>query len=561
MIGLPAGSLAATGIAGLDQILHGGLPAGRSTLIVGTPGSGKTVLALQFIVNGALIAREPGLLFTFEEAPARLRAATHDLGLPTDSADLVHIYDGRPVLDAIGGGAFDLGGLVAVVGTELRRHGIKRLAFDGLDALFGMSGSSEVSGREFRRLVELADGEGVTSLISLKPGRGDQEVPLSFNTLEYAADAVIRLGYRIEHGLQQRILRIVKIRQAGFATGEHPFIITGHGLDVSYAPAVKAEPNILSERISTGVLHLDHMMAGGLLRGSTTLISGLPGTAKSTLGASFLEAGLKVGERCLLIALDEPAAQLVANMQSVGIDLLSFSKSNQLATLSINAAAAIAEEHYLTIERVIEAESPTLLVIDPVSAFEKAGGRAIARLVIERLTWLVKSRGMTAIFTAVADSQSGELESTTAHVSAIADTWIHLSFAVKGGERNRTLTIVKSRGTAHSNQLREMLLSADGITLQEVYQIQGEFLLGTARLERELEHKREMTAREVHVKSLLRELDERKEIALAKLRDAERELLELNDRMSDGVREAASLAAGVIHDRTEIDAARSSGAP
>jgi circadian clock protein KaiC len=151
------------------------------------------------------------------------------------------------------------------------------------------------------------------------------------------------------------------------------------------------------------------------------------------------------------------------------------------------------------------------------------------------------------------------LETTTAQVSAIADTWIHLSFAVKGGERNRTLTIVKSRGTAHSNQLREMLLSNAGITLQDVYQIQGEFLLGTARLEREQEHKREMTAREVHVKNLLRELDERKEIALAKLRDAERELLELNERMAAGVQEAESLAAGVIHDRTEIDAARSSG--
>jgi circadian clock protein KaiC len=559
MNGPPVARHTATGIAGLDQILRGGLPAGRCTLIVGSPGSGKTTLALQFVVNGALRTGEAGMLLTFEESPDRLRDAARSLGLRPESDDLVHIYDGRPVLDALSNGEFDLGGLVAVVGADARRLGVKRVAFDGLDALFAVSGKAEVTGREFRRLVELTDAEALTALISLKPGLGEHDVPHQYESIEYAANGVIRLSYRIERGLLQRILRVVKIRQAGYAAGEHPFIITGHGLDVSYDAAIKTEPVISFERVSTGVPQLDHMMVGGLLRGSTTLISGLPGTAKSTLGASFLAAGLGAGERGLLIALDEPSAQLIANVRSVGIDLAPYAASGQLATISLNAASAIADEHYLTIERVIDTQQPTLLVIDPASAFKKAGGREVARMVIERLTWLVKSRGMTAIFTAVADSQFGELETTTAQVSAIADTWIHLSFAVKGGERNRTLTIVKSRGTAHSNQLREMLLSNAGITLQDVYQIQGEFLLGTARLEREQEHKREMTAREVHVKNLLRELDERKEIALAKLRDAERELLELNERMAAGVQEAESLAAGVIHDRTEIDAARSSG--
>jgi circadian clock protein KaiC len=555
----PIAQQTATGIAGLDRVLHGGLPAGRNTLIIGTPGSGKTVLALQFIVNGAQLWHEPGLLVSFEESPERQRDAMRGLGLRAEFDDFVHVYDGRPMLDAVSSGAFDLSGLVAVVGADARRLGIKRIAFDGLDALFAISGKAEVSGHEFRRLVDFTDAAALTSLICLKPGRGNDDVPQQFDAVEYAADAVIRLAYRIEHGLLQRIVRVVKIRQAGYAAGEHPFIITGHGLDVSYAATMRTEPPISFERVSTGVPQLDQMMLGGLLRGSTTLISGLPGTAKSTLGASFLAAGLEAGERCLLIALDESASQLLANVQSVGIDLKPFVDSGQLALLSLNAASAIAEEHYLTIERLIETHHPSLLVIDPVSAFEKAGGRSVARIVIERLTWLVKSRGMTAIFTAVADSQFGELESTTAHVSAIADTWIHLSFAVKGGERNRTLTIVKSRGTAHSNQLREMVLSGSGISLQDVYQIQGEFLLGTARLEREQENKREMTAREVHVKNLLRELDERKQLALAKLRDAERELLELNEHMAAGVQEAELLAAGALNDRTEINAARSTG--
>jgi circadian clock protein KaiC len=211
------------------------------------------------------------------------------------------------------------------------------------------------------------------------------------------------------------------------------------------------------------------------------------------------------------------------------------------------------------IERAIATHKPTLLAIDPITAFEKAGGSDVAQLVVERLTWLIKAYGIAAVFTAVANSTLGEIESTASHVSTIADTWIHLSFAVRGGERNRTLTIVKSRGTAHSNQLREMILSSSGITLQEVYQIQGDFLLGTARLEREHEQKRDMQTRELNAKNLLRELDEQKGIALSKLRDAERELLEVNERMAQGLKESASFDAVALHDRSEVDASRGGG--
>jgi circadian clock protein KaiC len=550
--------ITATGISGLDGVLHGGLPKGKNALIIGTPGSGKTMLALQFIVQGILRFNQPGMFVSFEEAPEMLRAVAAGLGLPPDSpaAQQLHVLDGRPIINALDGGAFDIGGLVAIVGDDARRLGIQRVAFDGLDALFAVSANGAVSWREFRRLVDVTDAAGLTSLICLKPGFGNDDLPSKFDAIEYSAEAVIRLGYRVSNGLVQRILRIVKIRNAGFAAGEHPFVITKQGIDVSFYPAVKSEPLLSLERVSIGVPQLDQMLAGGLLRSSTTLISGLPGTAKSTIGASFLSAGLKRGERCLLVALDEPAAQLIADVRSVGVDMTSYAQSGQLQTLSLNAGSVIADEHYLMIERAIAAHSPTLLVVDPISAFEKAGGTAIAQLVVERLTWLVKSRGIAALFTAVANSTLGEVESTASLVSAIADSWIHLSFAVRGGERNRTLTIVKSRGTAHSNQLREMTLSSSGIMLQDLYQIHGEFLLGTARLEREHEQKREMQMRELNAKNLLRELDERKELALAKLRDAERELLEVNDRIAEGLAESASIYAVALHDRSEVDASR-----
>jgi circadian clock protein KaiC len=269
-----------------------------------------------------------------------------------------------------------------------------------------------------------------------------------------------------------------------------------------------------------------------------------------------LAAGLERGERCLLVALDEPASQLIANVRSIGVEIKRYVESGQLQTLSLNAGSVIADEHFLMIERAFHSHRPTLVVIDPVSAFEKAGGTAVAQLVVERLTWLVKKHSIAAVFTAVADANLGELESTASQVSAIADTWMHLSFAVRGGERNRTLTIVKSRGTAHSNQLREMVLSASGITLQEVYQIQGDFLLGTARLEREHVQKREKIAQEASAKMTLRELDDRRSAALAKLRDAERELLDVNERLLEGIEKTASLDASALHDRSEVDASR-----
>jgi circadian clock protein KaiC len=282
----------------------------------------------------------------------------------------------------------------------------------------------------------------------------------------------------------------------------------------------------------------------------------LPGTAKSTIGASFLSAALARGERCLLVALDEPAEQLIANVRSVGIDLGATGPNALLEVLSLNPGAVIADEHYLRIERAIREHEPTILVVDPISAFEKAGGRDVARLVVERLTSLVKTRGIAAVFTAIANSQFREIESTTGHVSSIADTWIHLSFAVNHGERNRTLTIVKSRGTGHSNQLRELLLSSEGVSLQAVYQIQGEFLLGTARLEREQEVKRASQARDLEQKHLLRELAEHKAMVLAKLRDAQRELDDINERMSAGVAASASIEAGALFDRNEVSALR-----
>jgi circadian clock protein KaiC len=522
-----------TGVVGLDAVLHGGLPRGKTTLITGAPGCGKTTLAVQFIANGAVQCAEPGLIVTFEEDAATLKASAASF-LATDTLDRlpIHVVDARPTISTIDAGSYDIDGLLAILGEQVRRLGIRRIALDGLDALFVTSPDRSVDIRQFRRLLDFVESSDLTAVVVLKGALDDAGVPAAVHMLEFASDAVIRLGTRITNGFLQRLLQVVKIRGTSFATGEHAFIIAERGIEVGFSGVEKAVLALDDTRSSTGISRLDRMLEGGLLPSTITLVSGLPGTAKSTLGASFANAGLKHGERALLVALDEPAEQLMRNMRSVGIDLLSHAEAGTLMTLSLNPAAAIADDIVLLIERAIEEFKPTRLVVDPISALHSAGSLVAAERAIERLAYLIKLRGMTAVFTGVADSQLGELEGSTSRVSTIADTWIHLSYAAHGGERNRTLTIIKSRGTSHSNQLRELRLGKDGITLSDVYMLEGDVLLGTARLQREQRDLRMREEERERTELALAQLEDQRLAAEARARDIEVELRGLSERIA-----------------------------
>ena len=541
-----------TGLAGLDEVLHGGLPAGKTTLITGTPGSGKTTLAIQFVANGAVKFGEPGLIVTFEEDAAVLTASTASF-LGTDGlGDLpIHVLDARPTLSVIESGSYDIDGLLAILGEYVRRFEIRRMVLDGLDALFLTAPDHAVDIREFRRLLDFLNGSKLTALVLLKGSLDSTGAPAAVQILEFASDAVIRVGSRLTSGYLQRLLQIVKIRGASFATGEHVFIITDRGIEVAFTGVEKAVMSLDDERHSTGVARLDRMLDGGLLGSTITLISGLPGTAKSTLGAAFAQAGLQRGERALLVALDEPADQLMHNMRSVGIDLVSHAESGNLMTLSLNSAAASADDTCLLIERAIEDFAPSRLVVDPISALQSAGSPLAAALAVERLAYLVKLRGMTAVFTAVADSQFGEMEGSTSRVSTIADTWIHLSYAARGGERNRTLTIIKSRGTGHSNQLRELKLSSDGVTLSDVYLLEGDVLLGTARLEREQRDLRQREEDRERMELALAQLEDQRLAAEARAKEIDVELRGLSERIAT-IRKA-SVASGKRQRRERTD--------
>lgn len=526
-----------SGIPGFDAVLNGGFPAGRTNVVMGGPGTGKTVMGMQFLAQGAAVYGEPGLMLSFEESPEKLTSDFASLsGLPAEVLNAqVTIVDGRLPDNTVGIGDFDLSGLLAIIEREVQSRGIKRIVADGIDGLFALSRDPDIAQREITRFLHWLTTSGATALVTMKARADMMEMPAAFSFAEFAADGVLLLRSDVTNELQRRMLRVVKLRGSAFASGDHHYSIGNAGLRVLYSASRTQFPEgSLLERCSTGIERLDRMLDGGYRRGTTTLISGLPGASKTTFAASFLAAGCAVGERGLFVGFDEPAEQMIIDVSTVGIDLEQYRRSGILRTESYAAGSAIADEHYLIIEALVDEHRPDRVVIDPVSALLKSGGMAIADLVSERLVTLLKSRGITVVFTAVSDTGlSLLLEGTPMRISTIADNWIHLSFASRGGERNRTLTVVKSRGTGHSPQMREVLIGKNGVTLDDVYSVDGEVLFGTARAYREQQSHAEVLKQERSLAADLRRLDGEHSAVVAEAQAVQTRLTALAQRRSE----------------------------
>jgi circadian clock protein KaiC len=538
----------------LDSVLDGGLPRGRTTIVVGGPGAGKTILGAQFLTQGAACFDEPGLLVSFEESKESIQSNFSSLELPFSEmlGDKLHVIDGRIPVDAVETGSFDLSGLIAVIASQTRTLGLQRIVLDGIDALFAYTRDAANSRREVQRLLGWLAGSGLTAIISVKSS-GQQGVPANLEFLEYASDGVIKLDYRLSGNVLLRKLSVMKLRGCGYMTGEHGYIISERGIELAYTGRGKIVAPLSQDRISTGVGDLDQMLGGGYRKGSVTLISGLPGTAKTTLAGAFLEAGCALGKSAILIGLDETPDQIMLDLRSIGLDLQGFKAQGLLQTASFNAGAVSNDEQFVRIERLLECHKPELLVLDPITAYGKGkGGSGLIDEMTERLTSLVKERGVTAVFTAVADSRAGELESTSIRVSTIADTWIHVSYAVQNGERNRTLTIIKARGIAHSNQVRELILSKDGASLRKISFAHGAMLLGTARLQREQQEFADKIARQGEVEDAIKALEARGVALTSRNEETHRELAELEKQKQQIIGVAGEAEKAYLADRDAL---------
>lgn len=481
---------APTGIQGFDEITGGGLPAGRTTLIIGGPGAGKTVFALQSLVTTAHQEREPGIFVAFEESSRQIiaNAATFGWDLPALEQKRLFFLDARLSPATAQSGDFDVSGILAGLGAKAREMNARRIVFDGLDVLLTLLDDPTKERREVYRLQEWLSETGLTAVITAKAAESDRVSTDRYAFMQFMVDAVVHLHHRLIDRVSLRGLRVMKYRGSGFAEGEFPMIISRTGVQVATFGSAELDYDASTERVSSGVARLDTMLEGGYYRGSGVLISGAPGVAKTTLAGAFARAACERGERVLYVSFDESGNQIVRNLRSVGIDLAPHRAAGLLQVHSTRTETRSSEDHLVTLREIITEFQPLNLVVDPLSALGKTGGHVAAVHASLRLLDYARGRGITTVCTSLV-AEEEMTEATTTQISTIADTWIHLAYLIHGGERNRTLTIVKSRGMKHSNQVRELLLSHDGVTLADVYTAGGTVLVGTARWEYEAEQR------------------------------------------------------------------------
>jgi circadian clock protein KaiC len=459
---------APTGIAGLDEITGGGLPAGRPTLVCGSAGCGKTLLAMEFLVRGASAYDEPGVLMSFEESAEELAQNVRSLGFDLEDlirreklvVDYVHVE--RSEIEETG--EYDLEGLFLRLGYAIDSIGAKRVVLDTLEALFGGLSNEGLLRAELRRLFRWLKDKGVTAVITGERGGG----ALTRHGLEeYISDCVILLDHRVTEQLATRRLRIVKYRGSLHGTNEYPFLIDERGIEVLPITSLGLAHEASTERVSSGVPQLDGMLGGqGYYRGSTVLVSGTAGTGKTSLAAHFVDAACRRGERCVYFAFEESPAQVIRNMRSVGIDLEPWMRQGLLEFHASRPTLHGLERHLVTMYRVIRTVQPQVIVVDPVTNLVSVGSAEEVGSMLVRLLDSVKAQKITALFTSLTQGEAG-LEQTDVGVSSLMDTWLLLRDVEANGERNRILYVLKSRGMAHSNQLREVQFTPQGVQLVE----------------------------------------------------------------------------------------------
>jgi circadian clock protein KaiC len=427
-----------------------------------------------------------------------------------------------------------------MLSERVREVGAKRVVFDGIDMLLGQLRDPVLIRRELFRLRDWLDQSGLTSVITAKMQQGGPGVAPDYELLQFLADSVVVMQDRVEGGAAFRSLRVSKYRGSAHSSNEFPFTIADSGLEVASGTTMTFAYPTSTERVSSGVAGLDAMLSGGYHRGTAVLVSGAPGTAKTTLAASFAAAACRRGEKTMFVSFDEGTEQMVQNVASVGIRLGRHRRSGLLTLCSMRAHADSPESYVARLRALIREHQPRNVVIDPLSAFARHDRDSMAEQAAFQLLDAGKMAGITVFATALVANAAPLVEDTVSGISTVADTWIHVSYVRQAGERNRALTVIKSRGTSHSNQVRELVLSKEGVTLAEIYLAGGEVLMGTLRWEKEQEDRR--------AKDLARRAS-----ALRKVQ-AEHALAETSARLAAVVREKAIRQAELERARAEQEA-------
>ncbi len=515
---MPALAKATTGIAGFDEITGGGLPRGRTSLVAGSAGAGKTLFGMEFIYRGATQFGEPGVFMAFEENETELAENVASLGFDLDASikrnqimvDFVRVE--RSEIEETG--EYDLEGLFIRLGHAIEKVKAKRVVLDTLEALFAALPNEGILRAEMRRLFRWLKERGVTAVITAERGSG----ALTRHGLEeYVSDCVILLDHRVIEQMSTRRMRVVKYRGSAHGTNEYPFLIDTQGLSVLPVTSLGLNHDAPNERISSGIAALDAMLDGrGYYRGGSVLVSGTPGAGKSSLSAHFIAAACARGERCMYFAFEESERQIVRNMRSIGIDLGRWLESGRLRFHAARPQLQGLESHLALMLKQISDFDPAVVVVDPMTNLTEVGSPAEAKTMLVRLVDFLKSRRITTLFVSLTTDQQNP-EQTEVGISSLMDTWLLLRNLETNGERNRGLYVLKSRGMPHSNQIREFTLTDHGAQLREIYTGVAGVLTGTARIAQEARERAEILARQQENERKRRELQGKRQAMEAQI--------------------------------------------
>jgi circadian clock protein KaiC len=475
-----------TGIAGLDEILSGGLPSGAPTLFSGGPGCGKTLFGLEFVIRGAEKFGDRGVFLSFEETAEELARNVASCGI-----DLMKfVKSGQIYVDYIQvdprqhqtAGEYDLEGLFIRLRHAIDSVKAKRIVIDSIEALFSGFEDSHVLRGEIGRLFRWLKSAGITAIITAEKGDG---AFTRHGLEEYLADCVVFLDHRVSEEHSVRRLRVIKYRGANHATDEFPFLIDKDGIAVMPISSVELDYTAPRTRISSGVPGLDEMFdGGGFYCGSTVLVSGTAGTGKTTLATNFVHAAAKRGQRALYFAFEESPSQICRNMESIGLELDRWVKKGLLDFEAVRPTLTGLEGHLMRMLRCVDRFKPDVVVIDPLTNLLAVGRPAEVKAMLTRVIDHFKKAEITALFTSLTEG-GNPIEATDVGVSSLIDTWLLLRDIETQGERNRGLYVLKSRGMGHSNQIREFLITTNGVRLVDMYVSRDGALVGSARVARE----------------------------------------------------------------------------
>lgn len=502
---------APTGIQGLDEITEGGFPRGRPTLVCGGAGCGKTLLAMEFLVRGATEYNEPGVFMAFEESAKDLTQNVASLGFDLKDliarkkvvVDFVYLEHGEIETS----GAYDLEGLFIRLGTAIDAIGARRVVLDSIESLFSGLPNPKILRSELFRLLRWLKDKGVTAIVT---GERGAETIAGRSMEEYISDCVIVLDHRVSEQTSSRRLRVLKYRGSKHGTNEYPFLISADGISVLPITSLTLSHIATTDRISSGVVRLDAMLGGkGYFRGSSVLVSGVAGTGKSSLAAHFADAACRRGERVLYFSFEESPDQSVRNMHSIGIDLQQWIDKGLLQIHANRPSFAGLETHLVMMHKLIRANKPRVVILDPLNSFVIGDNEVKVKSMLMRLVDFLKTQQITGLFTNLSSrGDPGGLNEVG--ISSVIDSWLLLRDIDSGGEHNRGLTIVKSRGMEHSNQIREFLLTDHGVELRDVYVGPEGVLTGSARLTKEAENKARQLVRNQDIELRRSELERRR---------------------------------------------------